>query len=98
LSFTEQQKEWIRATVRNELRIILDKGLMYSAEAKPQPQKMKVATLQDFPEELQEYLTISADMIETKFVSKEKWNQINDVAKGLGYKWVSDGKNSRWEK
>jgi hypothetical protein len=37
LSFTEQQKEWIRATVRNELRIILDKGLMYSVEAKPQP-------------------------------------------------------------
>ncbi len=29
---------------------------------------------------------------------KDKWIEYNEVMKGLGYKWVKDGKDSRWER
>ena len=56
-----------------------------------------VSVLESFPEDLRKYLTVENGKIYTRFVSKECWSEINDVAKGLGYLWTSDGKNSHWE-
>jgi len=105
MSFTEEQ---IRYYVRDELRKILDKGLMYSAEVKPQPKFQPKATppaiqqpsviLNAFPEDLRKLITVEDNKIRKKFVSPETFKVMDDVAKGLGYKWISDGKNSRWEK
>lgn len=105
MSFSEEQ---IRFFVRDELRKILDKGLMYSAEAKPQPKPTPKAEsklsqgdiLEKFPEELRRHLTVEEGgrVIRTEYVSCGRWEEINAKAKELGYKWISDKKNSRWEK
>ncbi len=35
----------------------------------------------------------------TEFLKdKDKWNKYNGVFKDAGYKWVKDGKDSRWER
>jgi len=34
----------------------------------------------------------------TKFVDKETWTALNNEMKRRGFKWVSAGKESRWEK
>jgi len=98
-------EEQIRYYVRDELRKILDKGLMYSAEVKPQPkpQKLTATEIADkFPENLRKHLTIntgdSETRISTAFVSREYWDQMNEIAKELGFSWVSAGKDSHWRK
>ena len=93
-------EEEIRYLVRDELRKILDKGLMYSAEAKPQPKKNMSAVdiANEFPENLRKHLTVTVDTIKTEFVSKEMWSQMDGIARKLGFKYVSDGKNSRWKR
>jgi hypothetical protein len=57
---------------------------------------------EEFPEPLREFLTIttgdSETRISTQYVSSEKWNQMYAVAKKLGFKWVSAGKESHWVK
>jgi len=68
---------------------------------KPQPQ-MALADVGDialqFPEDLRRHLTITVDTIKTKFVAREKWLEMDKIATDLGYKYVSAGKESRWEK
>jgi hypothetical protein len=98
-------EEQVRFWVRDEIRKILDKGLMYSAEVKPKPQpqtkpeKMTATQIvEKFPEDLRKLITVEDNKIRKKFVSPETFKVMDDVAKSLGYKWVSDGKNSRWEK
>ena len=59
--------------------------------------------LNKFPEHLRQHLTIEQDskVIRTAFVSKEYWEEMNDIAKASGYKWMRDvttPKNSRWER
>ena len=53
-----------------------------------------------FPEELRQHLTITENTIKTKFVSKELWNEMDKIARGLGYKYVSAadaaGKGAHW--
>ena len=93
--------EEIRYIVRDELRKILDKGLMYSAETKPKPQKEAItpqAVAEAFPPDLRQYLTITENTIKNEYVSPEKFAQISAIAEKLGYKRIVDGKNSRWEK
>ena len=51
-----------------------------------------------FPGHLQEHLSVKNGKVYCEFVSREKWGEINEAAKQLGYKWVSAGKESRWEK
>jgi hypothetical protein len=34
----------------------------------------------------------------TRFIEKETWHTLNATMRGMGLKWVSDGKNSHWEK
>ncbi len=63
----------------------------------------EVRILNKFPEHLRQHLTVEQDgrIIRTKFVSREYWQEMNEIAKGLGYKWwtnPADKKQSRWEK
>jgi len=98
MSYTEEQ---IRYFVRDELRKILDKGLMYSAEAKPQAQAK--TELPIISSEILEYCDVSGNPVNKVkpkvFIhNREIWERINAELKEQGFKWVSDGKNSRWEK
>ena len=71
-----------------------------TAEEKPvaeQPKETPYAVTK-FPGHLQEHLSVKNGKIYCEFVSREKWGEINEAAKQLGYKWVSAGKESRWEK
>jgi len=56
--------------------------------------------LDEFSEDLRYHMFYDAskDWITSKLVAKELWIKMNDKARELGYKYVSDGKNSRWEK
>ena len=66
---------------------------------KPQPHPTDVGDIAlEFPEDLRRHLTITTDTIKTKFVAREKWLEMDKIATGLGYKYVSAGKDSRWEK
>lgn len=71
-----------------------------SAEAKPIPKaeyKMSIGEIAEkFPEDLRQHLTITADTIKTEFVSRDKWLKMDEIAKSLGYKYVSAGKDSHW--
>lgn len=104
-------EEKVRYWVRDELRKILDKGLMYSLEVAPKPQPKEYAKpetrkltateiAEKFPEDLRQHLTIDATKgtIKTKFVSHEKWVQMDAIARELGYEYVSAGKDSHWER
>jgi hypothetical protein len=72
---------------------------MYSAEAKlPSTPKTQCDVLQQFPPDYRRYLTVDGDKITSQYTSKEIWTEINQVARGLGYSWVSAGKESHWKK
>jgi len=65
----------------------------------PQPTKQQANNLlEQFPPDYRSYLSVKDNKIFIKFVSKEKWTEINQVAKGLGYEWISAGKDSHWRK
>ena len=105
-------EEEIRFLVRDELRKILDKGLMYSAEVeKREPVKKQdeipseQALMANFPEELRNLMVAEekAGVWELKFKhfirgeeGQKAWAKANAVIKNLGGKWVSAGKDSRW--
>ena len=36
--------------------------------------------------------------LNTFLKDKEKWAQYNNVVKDAGFKWIADGKDSRWER
>jgi hypothetical protein len=112
MSLNEQQ---IRAIVKDELRKIIDAGLMYTVECKPQemgkqgtpslqPSSTPVPTsppdnvLGKFPENLRQHLTFKDGKIYKKFVANELFEQMNQIAVANGYRWISDGTRSRWEK
>ena len=65
--------------------------------AKPEPPKVN-PVIAEFPAELQQHLSVKDGAIYCEYVSRDKWTEINNQAKELGYKWVSEGKNSRWQK
>jgi hypothetical protein len=109
-SFSEAQ---IRFYVRDELRKILDSGLMMTETTKPaeregttktpsqtpfQPSNSPPQTplINNFPEELRQHLTIKDDKITCEYVSHEKWETIHEIAKTIGYTWISAGKDSCW--
>ena len=48
------------------------------------------------PPELRQHLTYNDGQIFSEYTSKEKWTQINQALKQLGYEWVSAGKDSHW--
>jgi hypothetical protein len=98
--------EDIRRIAREEIRRFVDAGLMYTEESvnapkakpeQPTPQPVN-PVIAKFPVELQQHLTEKNGQIFSEYVSNEKWKAINAEAKALGYKWISDGKNSRWVK
>ena len=65
----------------------------------PKPDEMSPKMFAEkFPEDLRRYLTFSKDTIKTKHVAYELWQRMDKIARGLGYEYVSDGKNSRWRK
>ena len=73
--------------------------------AKPevQPTANEVVILSKFPEHLAQHLHVESNgrIIRNDFVSRDFWMEMNDVAKGMGYKWwvdPSNSKNNHWEK
>lgn len=101
MSFSEQQ---IRQLVREEVRRIIDAGLMYTAEAKPQltpqskPEPQTPDALSKFPENLRQHLTLKDGKIYKKFVAPELFEQMNKIASENGYRWISNGKESHWSR
>jgi hypothetical protein len=66
-----------------------------------QPEKKAVAAdsvLLKFPPEYRQHLTVKNGDIHSEYVSKERFNEINQVARSLGYEYVSAGKESHWRK
>jgi hypothetical protein len=51
----------------------------------------------NFPQHLRQHLTVKDNKIFTEYVSREKFMEINEAAKTLGYEYVS-GKGAHWEK
>lgn len=90
--------EDIRRIAREEIRRILDAGLMYTCESKNAPQPKATSIIDQFPPSYRDFLTLKDGEIYCEYVSKEKWTEINNVARDLGYEYVSDGKNSHWRK
>lgn len=91
-----------RVKALEEWRDHIAQALMYAPKKQSQPKverKMPVGDIaMKFPEDLRQHLTIKPDTIKTEFVSRDKWAAMNAIAVGLGYKYVSEGKNSRWQK
>ena len=51
-----------------------------------------------FPQHLQQFLTANGDRIKSQFVSTDVWQEINEAAKLLGYRYVSkDNGGPYWE-
>ena len=102
-TFTEDQ---IRSIVQNELRRIIDAGLLYTTGTttptptsprppipSPKTNSFKEATIKNTVAQL------DGSIKPIHFINdKELWNQINDDLVLHGFKWVSAGKESRWQK
>jgi hypothetical protein len=99
----------IRYVVRDELRIILDKGLMYSAESvnapTVKPQETKTDYIKDlqmqFPEDLETLLSFTekGDYVILKplqFLGSENFAKVGSIVRGLGGEYVSAGKDSHF--
>lgn len=54
--------------------------------------------LESFAPELRQHLTVKDGKIYSEYVSQDKYGQIKEAARNLGYHWISDGKNSHFEK
>ena len=70
-----------------------------TAEEKPvaeQPKETPYA-ITKFPEHLQQHLSLKNGNVYTEYVSREKWSEINEAARQLGYEYVG-GKGSHWTK
>jgi hypothetical protein len=103
MSISESQ---IKKFVREELKRILDAGLLYTEGCTPvtvtttgPPASQNV--IDQFPEPLRKHLSEKDGKIYTEYVSRERWGEINEAAKTLGYKWVkdtADPKQSHWGK
>jgi len=56
---------------------------------------------QTFPPDLRQFLTVTEATehynVKTRFVSVEKWEQMNEIANMLDGKWIKDGRESRWQ-
>ena len=96
MSFSEEQ---IRKIARDELRKILDTGLMYTESNKNAPQQKTQQKLPELPPEIAEKLKINPDgTIQTiHYLYFDGWEEINNLLKAQGYKWISAGKESRWQ-
>lgn len=102
---SEQDKINLQLTQRikalEEWRDHILQSLMYAPtpEAKPAPKQQPVTPanqiLDAFPEELREFLTVSGDTIKTKYVSRDKWVVMDEIARKLGYRYEA-GKG--WQK
>lgn len=64
----------------------------------PKLDEQSTDVLSEFPEEVRGHLKVEGNMIRMEYVSSQKYSVIAEVAKKLGYRWVSAGKNSRWER
>jgi hypothetical protein len=62
----------------------------------PKPKETPYA-ITKFPQHLQQHLTVKNGKIYSEYVSKEKWSEINEAAKQLGYEYVG-GKGAHWIK
>jgi hypothetical protein len=101
MSLSESQ---IKQLVREEVRRIVDAGLMYTAQCvekpsftqpqtatTPTPQPSPLNILDKFPEQQRKHLTLMDDgTIRTEYVSHERWIEINTTANTLGYRWVKN--------
>ena len=94
-------REDVQRWTREEVRRIFDAGLMYTEQAEKKPLQVPEDVLSKFPGQQRKHLTLKDGAIYTELVSHERWVEINETAKSLGYKWVRDvenPKNSRWVK
>jgi len=65
----------------------------------PSPKPSPTPTLLDkYPPELQKHLTFKDGKLYSEYTSRDIWTQINSIAKDNGYTWVSEGKDSHWER
>jgi hypothetical protein len=64
----------------------------------PVPTSPPDNVLGKFPENLRQHLTFKDGKIYKKFVANELFEQMNQIAVANGYRWISDGTRSRWEK
>lgn len=104
MTLTEQDKEEIRQIIDQQLEAFLKYCLR--AFQPPTATPPKQSTLQpparvgfdinQLPTELRQHLTYKEGKIYSEYTSREKWTQINQALKDLGYEWISDGKNSHW--
>jgi hypothetical protein len=106
MSFSEDQ---IRAIVKNELRRIIDAGLMYTIadnapspqpQQHPQQQALKPATGM-FKDETVKYTLVQFDgsIKPIHYIADSAlFGRINDDLKAHGYNWLKAGKESRWIK
>ena len=71
-------------------------------QPKPQPKEAEhtaaKSILNEFPAEYRQHLTVKNGNIYSEFVNKERWTEINQIARGIGYEYVSAGKESHWRK
>ncbi len=65
-------------------------------QAKPQPKPEGA----NFSPEILEYCTVNGNTVKPKAYIHDStvWAELNEELKQMGFKWVSDGKNSRWSK
>ena len=70
-----------------------------TAEEKPVAEQSKETpyAITKFPEHLQQHLSLKNGNVYTEYVSREKWSEINEAARELGYEYVG-GKGSHWTK
>jgi hypothetical protein len=103
MSISESQ---IKKFVREEIKRILDAGLLYTEGCTPVTVTITGAptgqnVIDQFPEPLRKHLTEKDGKIYTEYVSHERCIETNEAAKTLGYKWVkdtADPKQSHWGK
>ena len=109
MSFTEKQ---IREITRDELRRIIDAGLMYTFEAGQQISgaapagfktgEMPKPKLPAMPAEVEHFIEVKdvtkdSFVLKSKhFLSAENFKQVTEWVKSQGGQYVSAGKDSHW--
>ena len=89
-----KELEKLADTYYTMIRFTPDKKTAEEKPAAEQPKETPYA-ITKFPEHLQQHLSLKNGNVYTEYVSREKWSEINEAARQLGYEYVG-GKGAHW--